>query len=225
MLEESVVSLWDDYKAYAVPFSTDANLLHSYPKGVISFPLVSLAIANENASGAADDDGLIVLSHEYMTNAIYTFLSLHDILSFDPDGYWDADQLTPDNIPDDLRVPRSVGVEKFQLKEEDLKGRNGLRVGDSALRATGDLGRGQIIGVYSGTYDVAGQGPVVDPKTAERQFSVTFAGKHQLLITPVDSTHLMQYANDVSVDLADKFGGASWRCKFGGASANVQLLL
>ena len=205
-LEASVCDLWGDYKKYYRQFRTNANMLSHLPKGVLSFPLASVAQANQNACGAVDDDGLPRLSYENIYQSAYDFLHLHELLSWGPYGSWDQEQLTPDNIPAILRSPLSFGVEEYKLTEEGLMGRNGLKIGDSALRASVELRRGRFIAVYSGTYGVAGQGPAVSAEQAERQFFVPFAGKHKLLITPRDASHLMQYANDVSVDLANKFG-------------------
>lgn len=205
-LSSGVNALWPEYESYAEQFARATNLLLPFPTGIISFDSKTLAQANYGAEGTDVDDGLQKFTVESVTQSVYEYFEL-DLLLRSEKGKWLKIQLDPYFVSRfRFNKPVSHSVEVFELGPEHIHGREGLAIGGNALRATKDLKRGVIVGLYTGDYVPASEASK-DPKLVERQFAVDFAGgAGNVIIEPRTPEDKMQYINDVAIDLANKHG-------------------
>jgi hypothetical protein len=181
------------------------------PSSVLEFCPIAIRLANVNAISDdpdSPDDGLSPLTERGLFDELAHRLFMGQILR--PDGSLNTEMVKVLGLRKPVVHPN---VETFILTEDDIKGRDGLAPGEKALRVTKFTPRGSLLFLYTGhisnpdEHEEAGWG--------SRLMSMTLVPRsatRKVIIDPVASPftaadgNVGQFANDPSIDLANKRG-------------------
>ena len=184
------------------------------PSALLEFCPIAIQHANRYATSAdphSPDDGLLPLTASGCYDTLSHHLHLHQIVQ--SDGCLDNNMVDSWGLRKPLINPN---VEPFILTEDDTRGREGLKIGELGLRSKAFIHRGEFLCLYTGMVKRPEEcSGAADGSWGNRLMATDLlpgSTLRKIIIDPKASPftaadgNVGQFANDPSIDLANKCG-------------------